>query len=335
MPIKVTVKSLQVPLESKRWFGQCARVVFREISTLRRRAGAPASWIEVLLVDNFEAEVRRLSGQQSFTMERAGGQVAAKCLPQTDDGSRILIVFDANNWVGLTEPGKATQIFFMAHELAHSLIGRIRVAAGLPLEESEPTGGAELARHLSRTYAEEYWVQFLADVTVGAMVSTICDGQHTPVRGWDLLGERYMTTVFTVLHNAYPTWADTVDRYRHQEVDLETMWSIVGRAVHQTVVSLITAQAVADRAGVGNLHQLDFLAELPASRIYLTESWARFLQVLRDSSILCRAKDFREREEQILAAGERMLVEIWDKLGVRFSKLSGDQYWLGVTQPAR
>lgn len=94
------------------------------------------------------------------------------------------------------------------------------------------------------------------------------------------------------------------------------------------------ASADAAEAGVDALAQPD-IAELPATRLYLADTFPRFLEVLRTTPVLPSLEEAREAEERVVRAGEAMVLEIWRRLGLSVVEHEGRQWELRVTEPVR
>lgn len=339
MSLKISIAGKSLPEDDRRHFVLNARAIFRVYSHIRRSRRIPAMRLELLLTDDFVADVRRYmrpigdaEGDQ-FTFERVGGQVLGKVLPQTEDYSHALIVFDANFWLQLDG---FSRVFCLAHELAHPILERVCHLSGTLEGVIFPSfTGHEVARSTCRIRAHEYAVDRLADLVLRNGVKALAEGSDEPLGYWELFGMRDMDVLAAALRDVHPLWPDTVQEYRKRRIDLATMWGRVATSVDQTLNYLGHVQAAADSAGALSPLEHEAIACLPAVRLYLAEPWARYVEALRRHPILPSVRKYLAMDREIRQVGEAAMLDIWGRLGLTPEEKPDRQWALWVKEPLR
>src|SRR5438132_8850316 len=213
-----------------------AEVSFAMVEGLRQLKGIPESQISLLFTDDLVGAVRKHAryGEDAgalFSADRIGGVVAAKNLPQTEDYSEVLIVFDTRWWSNEPANGGAArleQLFLLAHELCHPLMERARYCSGALDGVIFPSfTGNEAARSLSRILADEYRADRIADSYLRQLANTNIHGEVRPVGMGEVLGASYLEAAFASVAQAHPLWPDFVQNYREWGSDLSTMWAVL------------------------------------------------------------------------------------------------------------
>lgn len=337
--LKISVAAQSLPEDDRHHFVLNARGIFRVYSHVRQSSRIPATRLELLLTDDFVDDVRRYmrpiadaEGDQ-FTTERVGGQVLGKVLPQTQDYSHALIVFDANLWLQLDG---FSRVFCLAHELAHPTLERVCHLSGALEGVIFPSvTGHELARSASRIRAHEYAVDRLADLVLRHGVKALAEGRDEPLGYWEMFGKRDIDVLAGALRDAYPLWPDTVQEYREWKIDLMTMWGRLARSIDQTLNCLGHIQAAADSAGARSPLEDEAIACLPAVKLYLAEPWARYIEALRRHPVLPSVSRYLAMDREITRVGEAVMLDIWGRLGLTVEDKPNRQWALWVKEPLR
>ena len=323
MPIDVVVKSEFLTAEARSNFEGWSRGVWAGLARIAAGQGIPACRVQAVLTDDFVGEVSRLSGGKppgapEFTVERVGGTAVGKNISLSEDGSEVAVILDATTWNDHHEPQvKLLNMLLIGHELAHPWIERGRIAAGLYEGVSFPSvTSTEIARSMSSILSGEYRADYLSDMIVRPFFSTGNGTERQPIGGWDILGDGYMEHLEDVLGAAHPGWADLVDEYRYGRIDLESMWENLVSRLDQTLNLLIHAQSHADAAEVPDPITLEPIRSLAAVRLYLAESCAAFVSMVREAPLLPRVEETLRWEEDIRAVGEESIRRIWKRLGI-------------------
>src|SRR5262249_38973549 len=158
--------------------------------------------------DDFVAAVKAYtrpfgdSEGEGFTTERVGGVVVAKNLAQAADESRIAIVFSAALWAS---QGEASRFAIVAHEIAHSLMSRVRQLSGALDGVLFPSLTlTEVARSSARIDWDEFRAEAMADEFLRAMATADTEGgESRPARLADLTLALSLKTAKDELGDAY------------------------------------------------------------------------------------------------------------------------------------
>lgn len=308
-------------------FGAIAKLCHSCLEHVAKDSGLP-SRLELVLADDFKAEVlkrmRDESAASRWQPERPLGRVAAKNLAQDDNCDHVVIVFDAKDWVrGEAQDASRTllQMSLVAHELAHPVLERIRVASGAAKGVIYPSvTPGELARSLSRTLTDEYFVDRIADIVVSHVFSKRQGDAKQPAFVWDLRRAEYTGTIHELFERAYTTLPGLVNAYRIRLLSLGDMWAQVVSETEQMLTMFIHARAHADAAGNDPLLGAPIIKELPFVRLYMADTLTPFLEQFRDTPPILPPKEWAEREARIVRAGEAAIKEMWRRLGLTFEE---------------
>lgn len=342
-PIEILAPSLSE--EAVEAFRTDVRLIAAVYEHLREARDLPASAVRLILADDFVGEVDRHMREPSkreegdtFSVERVGGIVAAKNLPQDDDYSDIVIVLNAALWTHAAQPEtRLTVAHLVAHELVHPIIERARHISGVMDGVLIPSvTGLEVAASMARIMVGEYRADRIADEVVSSFITANVNGEVVPAYQWLTASESWTSTVERVVAGAHPRWPDTVQDYRERRTDLSSMYATLVPAIDQTITTMVHAQAGADSAETG----LDLLAEepiasLPATRLYLGETWASFLEAMRAGPQLAPLAEFREWDEKVTAVGRDAILEVWRRLGLTVLDHGEREWGLLVDEPLR
>jgi hypothetical protein len=283
---------------------------------------------EVLITADLEKTVRkqmRTSEEEGegaqFEASRFGlGRVAGKNLAQDAGYDHVVIVFDSAMWsIPDRTPFVQSQGFLLiAHEMAHPLLARIRIASGVAADVVYPSYlPGEIARSLGRILMDEYRADWMADLVLRSVASKGQGGD--PLGEWDLDGLYQFGELKRVMSTAYTEMPATVSRLLIGQTDLMTMWSTVTRWTEHVLTAYVHVRAAADGADqpVAILDETSFAA-LPFVRLYLSDTITPFIQTLRQGPVLPTAAEWGLLEAAVTAAAESMIREIWRRLGLTF-----------------
>lgn len=289
-------------------------------------AGLPLK-TEVILADDLKAEVlkhmRTKPGiDKSFEPERPLGRVAGKNLAQDDDWNHVVIIFDAADWAkgdGPEASRKLLQMSLVAHEIAHPLLARIRVASGVAdgVQYPSVTPG-EIARSIARVGMDEYFADRIADIIV-AQVFSKGDGEaKTPAYVWDVSAADYKARLRELLDKAHQEIPQLVNSYRTRHISLDEMWRRVVASLDHLFTIVIHARAHADADGDIPLLDSPEIKDLPFVKAYFADTLPPFLSQFRHTPPVLPPAEWRERELRVVSAGEAAIREIWRRLGLTF-----------------
>lgn len=344
MPLKIVLEAPSVSADDAGTFATDAQSIFQAIGILRRGRRTHASRVKVVLADDFAGAVERYyvprAGEVAnagwYVAERFGGRAAAKCLDQTSDASHVIVVFDSSSWRSSSSDAlsRAKGFGALAHEFSHIVINRARYDSGVMEGVILPSvTGHEWARSLSRMLADEYRVDRIADYVVSACIQ-VSGGEAPDGLEWKVGRDDYLAAAAEVLATVHPGWADLVDEYRNWRIPMDEMWGRIQHAFEQVLTLLVHAQAHADAARAGEVFQMAELADRPAIHLYLGPL-TDFLNEVRRWPVLMDRRHVVETETAITAAGERAMLAIWARLGLK-PEDHGDRRWsLWVSEPAR
>lgn len=341
MTLRITVSAPLSP-EIRELFAHETRLVFAAYKQVRKMLRLPASQIEVVLPENFDAAVRHYwSGddrhRDQYTSVREGGLlVGGKCLSQTEDSSRVVIVINPDPWHAHTDDPQAylREFYLLAHELAHPVIERSRHVTGVYRGEGPlDTRFTGMGRGLGRLLYMEYVADRMADLVLGSVASTTRNGETQPAHYWDIGRECDVATLQSLLEQVSTTWPGTVNDYRNREISLDDMWISVGSSVQNALVYLTHVYAHADASSASDVLRTSPFADSPAVRLYLDEAWHTFVGTLRNLPYWCRLRDVPEVYEHAAVAGDILLRAVLAPLGIAGSDMPEGGYYLSVNEP--
>lgn len=310
---------------------------------MRDELEIPDIEISIVLADDFVDEVNRRThpahqAAVPFTLDRVGSIVIGKNLPQSEDGSAVTIVFNSLGWSGDLSVERGTAARIVAHELAHPLRERVeRVSGALEGVIFPSVTATELARSTARVVIGEYQADRLADTLLSRLLRVTINGESQPYSSWTFEGNGYLEGLADALGSVYPAWPDTVDEYRNWQLDLGTMFRRVAMSIDQTLTLIVHVQAMADEAQAGlDVLEHEAIGELPAVRLYLSDTFSPFLAELRDVPLMPTIEQALDVERRVVRIGAKVTSEIWRRLGLHPEEQEGSRDWgLRVTEPLR
>ena len=342
-PIEILAPSLSE--DAVEAFRTDVRLIAAVYDHLRDGRDLPDSAVRLILADEFVGEVERYMRKPSrreeggsFSIERVGGVVAAKNLPQADDYSDIVIVFNAALWTHAEQPEtRLTVAHLVAHELVHPMIERARHVSGVMDGVLIPSvTGLEVAASMARILVGECRADRIADEVVSTYITATVNDEVVPAYQWMTSADSWTSTVQQVVAAAHPLWPDTVQEYRERRMDLSTMYGTLVPSIDQTITTMIHAQAGADSAATGrDLLAEEPIASMPATRLYLGDTWANFLKALREGPQLSDFAGFRAWDEAGTAVGRDAILEMWRRLGLTVEEKADRTWALWVGEPLR
>jgi hypothetical protein len=340
LELQAIVDGADIPDSDRQEFTALVDVVGPAFGLLAEQAEVDFLEVECVLAANFvtavEARMKRLSDgdQEGFTTERVGGVVAAKNLPQAADDSRVAIVF-AHETLRALVGGTVNRAAFVAHEIAHSVLSRVRRMSGALDGVVFPSQTlTEISRSSARIDWDEFRAEALADQIIQAMATvTEAGGGSRPLRLAEISGPGYLEQAKTQLAAAYPAWPDRVQAYREYRLALGDMWIATLRSVGQmrTLMAMMMGAL-----GIDSDAPVDpELAALPAYRLYFGALWDEYINTVRHSPILTTVSEHREIELTVLRAGEASFRFALLALGLTADDLPDRQAHVHVVAPQR
>jgi hypothetical protein len=306
-------------------------------------AGVSDLAIKVIQAPDFTSAVEdawrraNLADGPPFTTKRLGGQVLAKNIPLSADGSVVEIIFDGSSWPASPTPWDQVNLaFFITHELTHPILSRLRHMSGaldgVPFPSQTPT---ECARSLVRGAIDELRCDLVADGLIRVYAASTPSGQHDQLGLPELYGGVYAGQLAEILGtHVYPGWPDLVDAYRHSRLTLDEMWWRLVSETDQAVTLLAHAQAEASAAHTFDpFHRADI--DHPGIALYLGPAWDRVTEPLSGLPAIPHLSDFAQAEADLCLAGEEAILTLWQKLGITVEDYPDRSFHLQVEAPMR
>jgi hypothetical protein len=340
-PLTITFEGNALSDGHRATFTADAIEVFRVLDRIRADRSIPPIEVQLVVAGSFAAAVQANQRQSEgpFDAERPFGKVAAKNLAQDDRGERVVIVFDAVPWSS-DEGGydRFQALGTIAHELAHPILERARHSSGVLDGVTFPSfTPGEIARSISREGLDEYRADAICDIVLAQVASKTVDGASVPAVTWDAAGESYVRGVQELFSRLHPNLPDVVQTYREWRMDIESMWREVVRESEGLVTAYIHARAHADQsdAPVAILDSIE-IRELPFVRLYLKDTMPPYVEAVREGPLLPSLAEFAAIDRTVVDAGEKMLREIWGRLGLSFTEDSAARtFGIHVAEPIR
>ncbi|HEY3991664.1 MAG TPA: hypothetical protein VGM01_02185, partial [Ktedonobacteraceae bacterium] len=130
----------------------------------------------------------------------------------------------------------------------------------------------------------------------------------------------------------HPGWANEVNRYRHWQQPLETMWSAIVSSTDQIMTLLAHCEAEAYFLGrPGPLE--DECGDHPGAKLYLGPAWKELATLIKDRPLNPTLEGFAEYELKLLDVGEQALISMWGRLGLTFTEHEDRLFALRVGEP--
>jgi hypothetical protein len=231
-----------------------AAVVFAGVA---RNYGVDLPDIRLIGTLDFQATVDDLlqqvhgPGEPTYTTDRLGGTAVGKNIPLNDDCSKSTVVMFAGPWMpGAEARGLAVGLNLLAHELAHSVLERLRVASGALEGVTFPSNSPRpAARSITRIAVDELRADRIADVVLSLSASKTVDEKEVPLHLSDteLFGPTsYREQLAELLvTRVYPGWRDSVNEYRIRGITLEELMRRLVSEAGQMMTAIAHAQAEA------------------------------------------------------------------------------------------
>jgi hypothetical protein len=337
---RVTVEHRCADPDKRTAFSEWAETLFSVMSAFAELAGVPDLRVHLVLADDFAGEVTSRLGLEPgapFTTERLGGTAIGKNL-ELPDADASVIVLDASVLAFDAPEAAALAAYLMLHEMAHSVFRLLRRRSSEPTPAATLDDGPEqIARSMVRAAVEEYRADRLAAgvLDVGQWFSVTDENGNTrPWQPSDSLGGLvHRAQVASVLdENVYPGWPDAVWAYRTHRLALDDLWQSVVTWTDQLLTLLAHAEAEADGAGMPGPLAAE-CSDHPGSRIYVGPTWTGIRDVMAEQLLVPDLPDFAQQERDLLDAGQRAVLEMWARLGVRPSLTPDGQLFIAVDDP--
>jgi len=339
----ISVAASSVSEVGRKDFVNLATAVCQCVDDVRRTMGISEYDAELILTDDFLHTVRTVGKDETYSGRRTVGQAVGICIPKDETYTQATLIFDALSWawkLAETSPkntlgAQMVQVHLIAHELAHSLLGRIRSLGGVPKIDREAIATtSQLTHNITQTLVDEYRADRFADLVVRSVMQQVV-GIECALGSWDTVGAIYLPSLIETLGEAYPRWPDTVQRYREHKMGLEAMFQEVATSVKDSLLILMHTQALADAAGQEELLEGESVSELRAVRLYLLRPWVVFMKVVRQAPIIPSVDAVGTDDTTLAIAGEKALREIWSALGLTLEDYPDAGYAIWVKEPLR
>lgn len=303
--------------------------------------------VTVQLTPDFQAAVEQawrdsakswLTTTGSYNPERLGGQAVAKTLDLTEDGFRQRVVINSSALGQLDTPaGQMWALHVLSHELAHTLLERLRHSSGalegVVFPSVTPT---ECARSMVRVAVDEIRADRVADLVVGTFAKvTMPDGQTKPAQITDAFGAGYRGQIADVLDTViHPGWPNTVHAYQLGQLSLQEMFSQIGTQTDQVITLLARAHAEALRLERPGALE-DECRDHPGATLYLAPAWSRIVHAMGEDLIPDGPEPFLARERHLLDEAEVAVLSMWERLGLTFDIHPNRSFYIHVAAPQR
>ena len=295
----------------------------------------PAESVEFFIADDISSAVQQQAGSfvgvedlQNFDAERIGGQVVGKTLFRDEQHRRIVIFMSGGTFEAEDGPSKAVEIYLVAHEMAHGLIGQLRSASGPPMPPTFLPWG--ITRWFARYALEEYVADSLAEVALRQFgFVTDDEGERHPLSARVVLprGPHFMEACADRL-------AGLVDRIHQYRIDghLNELWLDVQNSTGQLFVTVAHAQAELDdpTGEVGPVVTADQAEAFGP----LHDCWEQMHSRFASIPLLATSERFAEIEPAVLDDAGELILEFWRDLGLTF-RPEGDAFHIEVASPDR
>lgn len=309
------------------------------LGTIATNAGIGDTQVELVWAsgDAFVTAVQDALGESDsgagrpFDTERLGGQVQAKNIPLSADGSRVRIILDST----YASTGNPMTLFVVAHELVHPILNRLAHESGVLADVEFPSlTPVEQARSIARGAADEY----RADRVAAALLKSTCSvtsegGEAMPLDINEVLWDAYCSQFVDVLEShVWPGWPDAVKAYRNHRLELDSLLRRIVEETDQTMTLLGHVQAATDAGGP------DPLVEAGGHQgvnLYIADAWNALSDAVHRWPMIPSLSDGAQAYVEIGDAGETALLAMWAKLGLTFEIYPDRSYYTHVSDPQR
>jgi hypothetical protein len=277
-----------------------------------------------------------------YTTERLAGTAIGKNIPLIQDHSKVAVVMLAHGWSPAAgEVGLAGGHYFLAHELTHAVLDRLRVAsgalAGVTFPSQTPVAAA---RSIIRCAVDEARADKVADIVLSHSATKTVDGQQSPLHMTDpgMMGPTsYRDGLAGLLTTTvWPGWRDLVNRYRNFGCSLDELMRELVQQTDQVMTAVGHAEGERECTPDDLRVVLPPAEGQPGADRLIGPAWNGILEVVLGHQLIPGLGEFKDAELPILDAGERELFAMWDKLGISFEPERPDAhpYRVDVREPA-
>ncbi len=335
---KVTATSLAEEISEA--FVEDAAVAYEAYDELRLSRGIPESDVDVVLTDDFVADVERFSGDRE-------GAFLTYSWDRDGDQGRPGILVDADAWGELGADtasafGSAFTIYTIGQHLGSLLVRGARRAGGVPAIGFDPTperpnpSGRLIAYDLSRKASGAYRAVGLGYGILGRAVELSASVDTGIVDEFArAMAASAVDSLATDLNGLYPVWPDAVQEYRETGSGLGEMFMGIVADMDPYLRQIANTQAHADTAGLPDYFEQEPFSSVRAVQLYLGAPWAGFANFLRSRPVLPDLDEIAGYEAEVLAAGEAMVRAIWASLGLTVPEHHDGRLEVRVSTPRR
>jgi|GEM_PF-4374639 len=338
-PIRIDVQSERLSASGAERFSNVCRALHGAMqSVLESSCGVSGFSFEAVLTEDLASVVnsnREAVGEdpRTFTVERVGGRVAAKCIGHASEKLPSRVVFADDCWRDdADEAVLASGCATIAHELAHCALHELRGRMEPQQMADDETVGEFSAMEIVRDALEEYRADNVANLFIGGLGECEVDGTKRPIRLSDVYGDEYEERLDDILSSVvYPGWRSRVQIYREGNAGLEEMFRGLGRSVWETVLLIAHAAAVARSSQKPD--PLGRRRDDPGVCLYLAELWESIRAPADECPILPTPEESVELETEVLEAGVPVAMEMWRRLGLTFVLTPSGSTYIQVNEP--
>lgn len=136
------------------------------------------------------------------------------------------------------------------------------------------------------------------------------------------------------LREAHRIWPELVQHYRTWQIPLGEMFERLSGDIFETFKVLTLRTMAADLGGAGALLEQEPFVSMPATRLYLADTWPPFYGVLAARPPLLPVDQWRPAELELGDRAVAMMTELWRRLGIRVvEEIRGSHSRLQVDEP--
>lgn len=342
----VAVDTPGLDAETAERFTEAARSAAAVFAGVAQNYGVELPDLRLIGTLDFQATVDDLlrqvhgPGQPTYTTERLGGTAVGKNIALNVDHSKVAVVMFAGPWMpGAEARGLAVGISLLAHELAHSVLERLRVASGSLEGVTFPsTAPRPAARSITRIAVDELRADRIADIVLSLSATKTVDGKGQPLHLSDqeLFGSPYRDQLAELLvTRVYPGWRDSVNEYRNWGITLEELMRRLVSEADQMMTAIAHAQAEALSTPEDGVLFVPTAAGEPGATWLMGPVWEAVMTVAAQHPFIPELAQFKAAELAILDVGERELFAMWERLGITFDPPRPDShpYEIRVAEP--
>lgn len=328
--LKISIEARGVDDETKERFTTSAMSSVQVFAGLAGEYGVELPELVLIGTSDFretvDALLKEVHGPASgdYTTERLGGEAIGKNIPLDEVHSRVAIVMLSHMWAPAAgAAGLAGGHYFLAHELTHAVLDRVRIASGaldgVIFPSQTPVA---VARSITRSAVDESRADKVADVVLSHSATKTVDGEQAPLHITDpgmMSPVAYRDRLAELLTSAvYPGWHDLVNRYRNRRCTLEELMLQLFQETDQVMTTFGHSEGERQCTPDSPDLILPPAQGEPGAEWLIGPVWEAVMDVATSHPSMPSVSDFKTAEFAILDAGERELFAMWERLGITF-----------------